>query len=106
MALIVGRQTTRTPNIDITAVEEDSTERGSELLPCGPVPVGLLSLRVPIPRVISRFPDLGRCQLSHIVSSAFCLKLVSFLQALFLGSLGMLRSSVGAQGQLGRHCVT
>jgi hypothetical protein len=39
----------------------------------------LLLLWVPISDVILGFPDLRRCKLSHVVSSAFCLKLVSFL---------------------------
>lgn len=46
--------------------------------------------------VISRSPDLRRCQLSHTVLSAFCLIFVSFLQALRLGGFGKLWSSLGA----------
>ena len=47
-----------------------------------------------------------RCELSHVVSSAFCLKLVSFLQALHLRSLRhALLVGVNAAPQ-GRHCVT
>jgi hypothetical protein len=53
-------------------------------------------LSILISRVISRSPDLGRCELSHVMSSAFCLKLVSFLEPLHPGSLRHARLSACA----------
>jgi hypothetical protein len=58
-------------------------------------------LSVLISLVISRSLDLRRCELSHVMSSAFCLKLVSFLGPLHLGSLSAC-SAVGVRtSQLG-----
>jgi hypothetical protein len=56
--------------------------------------------------VISRSPDLRRCELSHVMSSAFCLKLVSFLEPLHLGSLRHARFVCVHAVPRRRHCVT